>query len=92
MKKILPTESKISKECLQHMQQCTAEFIGVVSSEAGMVTLCESAPQRVAKDCTGSRIVKGSDVIEALNGLGYIDYAKVTSLHLTKFQVQKKAP
>ena len=92
MKKILPTESRVSKECIKHMQQCAAEFIGMISSEAGMVTLCESAPQRVAKDCTGSRIVKGSDVIEALSGLGYTNYAKVTSSHLTKFQVQKKPP
>ena len=64
----------------------------MIGSEAGMVTLCEPAPQRVATDCTGSRIVKGSDVIEALNGLGYADYAKVTSAHLTKFHVQKKPP
>ena len=92
MKKVLPTETKVSEDCLKHMQQCAAKFIGMVGSEAGMVTLCEPAPQRVATDCTGSRIVKGADVIEAMNGLGYADYAKVTSLHLTKFQVQKKPP
>ena len=92
MKKILPTETMVSKDCLKHMQRCAAEFISVIGSEAGMVTLCEPAPQRVVTDCTGSRIVKGSDVIEALNGLGYADYAKVTSAHLTKFQVQKKPP
>ena len=90
MKKILPSETTVTQDFLFHMQKCAAEFISVIGSEAGMVTLCEPSPQRVAMDCTGSRIVKGTDIIEALNGLGHPEYATVVSSYLTKFQVQKK--
>lgn len=92
MKKILPSETKVSEECLQGMQRCAAEFASLVSNEAGVVTLCESQQQRIILDGAGSRVTKGSDVTEALDSLGFPDYAKVISIHLNKFRHQKTQP
>lgn len=90
MKKILPTETLVSPECLKSMQRCAAEFISIITNEAGVITLTENQAHRIVVDTTASsRVMKGSDVNDALDALGFQDYAKVINTLLAKFKAQK---
>jgi hypothetical protein len=93
MKKVLPTETTVSDLCLKSMQRCANEFLATMSSEAGLLAMLENNSARVVYENPSSskaRIVKGSDVADALDGLGFTDYAKVVNIHCVKFQQQKK--
>ena len=61
-------------------------------NETGVVTLCETQPQRIILDGEGSRVTKGLDVVEALESLGFSDYAKIINIHMNKFRQQKTQP
>ncbi|KAH7573593.1 hypothetical protein JRO89_XS03G0177800 [Xanthoceras sorbifolium] len=75
MKQILPSNSKISKEAKETMQECVSEFISFVTGEA-------------SEKCRKERrkTVNGDDICWALGALGFDDYTGPLRRYLLKYR------
>ena len=75
MKRILDTETKISKESKEMVQQCVTDFISFITCEA-----CEKCKSEKRKT------INGDDLIYALEVFGFDKYVKVLKLYLLKYR------
>ncbi|CAI9767803.1 unnamed protein product [Fraxinus pennsylvanica] len=75
MKKILPSNAKISKEAKETMQECASEFISFVTGEAS--DRCHKEKRKT---------VNGDDVCWALGSLGFDYYAESLNMLLCRYR------
>lgn len=75
MKRILDSETKISKESKEMVQQCVTDFISFITCEA-----CEKCKNEKRKT------INGDDLVYALEVFGFDKYVKVLKLYLAKYR------
>ena len=63
MKSALPSDTKISKEARECVQECVSEFIAFITCEACELTLAEKR-----------KTINGEDVIKSMRELNFMDY------------------
>ncbi|KMZ63107.1 Nuclear transcription factor Y subunit B-5 [Zostera marina] len=75
MKKILPSNAKISKEAKETMQECASEFISFVASEAS--DKCNKERRKT---------VNGDDICWAFGTLGFDSFVQPMKRYLNKYR------
>lgn len=75
MKTGVPRNAKISKNAKETIQLCSSEFISFISSEASDRCLVEKR-----------KTITGEDLINALENLGFDNYANLIKLHYSKYK------
>lgn len=79
MKKVIPPNATITKDCLLAVQQCVCDFVSFISSEAGVHCLQEKR-----------KTVSGDDITFALNNMGFDNYSEVLQIYLQKYRESKE--
>lgn len=64
MKRCLPSQTKVSKDAKECVQECTSEFISFITSEAAERCLDEKR-----------KTINGEDILFAMTTLGFENYA-----------------
>ena len=75
IKNNLPKDVKLSKSSKETFQECASEFISFITSEANDKCNIEKR-----------KIIKGEDIIYALNNLGFEKYCPILELYLDKYK------
>ena len=75
IKNNLPKDVKLSKSSKETLQECVSEFISFITSEANDKCNLEKR-----------KIIKGEDIIYALNNLGFEKYASILEIYLDKYK------
>ena len=75
IKNNLPKDVKLSKSSKETFQECVSEFISFITSEANDKCNVEKR-----------KIIKGEDIIYALNNLGFEKYCPILELYLDKYK------
>ena len=75
IKNNLPKDVKLSKSSKETLQECVSEFISFITSEANDKCNIEKR-----------KIIKGEDIIYALNNLGFEKYCPILELYLDKYK------
>lgn len=75
MKNALPKNAKVSREAKECVQECVSEFVSFITSEASEKCLTEKR-----------KTVNGEDILFAMNGLGFENYAEVLKIYLAKYR------
>ena len=75
IKNNLPKDVKLSKSSKETFQECVSEFISFITSEANDKCNIEKR-----------KIIKGKDMIYALNNLGFEKYCPILELYLDKYK------
>ncbi|XP_078178602.1 uncharacterized protein LOC144572802 [Carex rostrata] len=75
MKKALPANAKINKEAKEAVQECTSEFISLITSEAS--DKCSREKRKT---------ITGDDLLWAMATLDFDDYINPLKLYLDKFR------
>ena len=75
IKNNLPKDVKLSKSSKETFQECVSEFISFITSEANEKCNIEKR-----------KIIKGEDIIYALNNLGFEKYCPILELYLDKYK------
>ena len=75
IKNNLPKDVKLSKSSKETFQECVSEFISFITSEA-------SEKCNIDK----RKIIKGEDIIYALNNLGFEKYSSILQIYLDKYK------
>ena len=75
IKNNLPKDVKLSKSSKETFQECVSEFISFITSEANDKCNIEKR-----------KIIKGEDIIYALNNLGFEKYCPILELYLDKYK------
>ena len=75
MEAALPKDARIDEEAKKCMQECVAEFVSFITSEA-------------AASCTRERrkTLDGEDIITAMTSLGFDDYAEAMAIYLRRYR------
>ena len=81
--KILPSSIMLTQTGIAAMNHCIAEFILMISSEAGIYATA-GIPAR-----DGPPVVLGSDIVCSLQALGFSSYALIAKEYLHQFQSQQ---
>lgn len=76
MKKILDSETKISKESKEMVQKCVTDFISFITCEA-----CEKCKNEKRKT------INGDDLVYALEVFGFDNYVKILKIYLAKYRL-----
>ena len=63
MKSSLPSDTKISKEARETVQECVSEFIAFITCESCEITQTEKR-----------KTINGEDVIKAMENLNFVQY------------------
>ena len=75
IKSNLPKDVKLSKSSKETLQECVSEFISFITSEANDKCNFEKR-----------KIIKGEDIIYALNNLGFEKYCPILETYLKKYK------
>ncbi|XVF17013.1 hypothetical protein REPUB_Repub10bG0080200 [Reevesia pubescens] len=75
MKKVIPSNGKISKDAKETVQECVSEFISFVTGEAS--DKCQREKRKT---------INGDDIIWAITTLGFEEYVGPLKLYLTKYR------
>ena len=75
IKNNLPKDVKLSKSSKETFQECVSEFISFITSEANDKCNIEKR-----------KIIKGEDIIYALNNLGFEKYSSILEIYLDKYK------
>ena len=75
IKNNLPKDVKLSKNSKETFQECVSEFISFITSEAN--DKCNAEKRK---------IIKGEDIIHALNNLGFEKYCPILEIYLKKYK------
>ena len=75
IKNNLPKDVKLSKSSKETLQECVSEFISFITSEANDKCNLEKR-----------KIIKGEDIIYALNNLGFEKYCHILEIYLKKYK------
>ncbi|XWS41298.1 hypothetical protein CRYUN_Cryun17cG0069000 [Craigia yunnanensis] len=75
MKKVIPSNGKISKDAKETVQECVSEFISFVTGEAS--DKCQREKRKT---------INGNDIIWAITALGFEEYVGPLKLYLTKYR------
>ncbi|CAJ1937785.1 unnamed protein product [Sphenostylis stenocarpa] len=75
MKKVIPSNGKISKDAKETVQECVSEFISFVTGEAS--DKCQREKRKT---------INGDDVIWAITTLGFEDYVEPLKIYLQKYK------
>ncbi|XWS44685.1 hypothetical protein CRYUN_Cryun15aG0068900 [Craigia yunnanensis] len=75
MKKLIPSNGKISKDAKETVQECVSEFISLVTGEAS--DKCQREKRKT---------INGDDIIWAITTLGFEDYVGPLKLYLSKYR------
>ena len=75
IKNNLPKDVKLSKSSKETLQECVSEFISFITSEANDKCNLEKR-----------KIIKGEDIIYALNNLGFEKYCPILEIYLKKYK------
>ena len=75
IKNNLPKDVKLSKSSKETLQECVSEFISFITSEANDKCNLENR-----------KIIKGEDIIYALNNLGFEKYCPILEIYLKKYK------
>ena len=75
IKNNLPKDVKLSKSSKETFQECVSEFISFITSEANDKCNIEKR-----------KIIKGEDIIYALNSLGFEKYCPILEIYLDKYK------
>ena len=75
VKNNLPKDVKLSKSSKETLQECVSEFISFITSEANDKCNLEKR-----------KIIKGEDIIYALNNLGFEKYCPILEMYLKKYK------
>ena len=75
IKNNLPKDVKLSKSSKETFQECVSEFISFITSEANDKCNVEKR-----------KIIKGEDIIYALNNLGFEKYCPILEAYLDKYK------
>ena len=75
IKNNLPKDVKLSKSSKETFQECVSEFISFITSEANDKCNVEKR-----------KIIKGEDIIYALNNLGFEKYCPILETYLDKYK------
>lgn len=79
MKRVLPTNVKVSKEAMMEIQKCVSEFISFITSEAGEKCFLEKR-----------KTLNGDDILFALLNMGFDSYNDVLQTYLLKYRESTK--
>jgi nuclear transcription Y subunit beta len=75
MKEVLDSNTKISKEAKECVQECVGEFIAFITSEASFQ--CKNQKRKT---------VNGDDILWALGQVGFDDYKVILHEYLIKYK------
>ena len=75
IKNNLPKDVKLSKSSKETFQECVSEFISFITSAANDKCILEKR-----------KIIKGEDIIYALNNLGFEKYCPILEIYLDKYK------
>ena len=75
MKQVLDSNTKISKEAKECVQECVGEFIAFITSEASFQ--CKNQKRKT---------VNGEDILWALGQVGFDDYKTILQEYLNKYK------
>ena len=75
IKNNLPKDVKLSKSSKETFQECVSEFISFITSEAN--DKCNTEKRK---------IIRGEDIIYALNNLGFEKYCPILEIYLDKYK------
>ena len=75
IKNNLPKDVKLSKSSKETLQECVSEFISFITSEANDKCNLEKR-----------KIIKGEDIIYALNNLDFEKYCPILEIYLKKYK------
>ncbi|GMI99329.1 nuclear factor Y, subunit B7 [Hibiscus trionum] len=75
MKKVIPSNGKISKDAKETVQECVSEFISFVTGEAS--DKCQREKRKT---------INGDDIIWAITTLGFEEYVGPLKLYLSKYR------
>ena len=75
IKNNLPKDVKLSKSSKETFQECVSEFISFITSEANDKCNIEKR-----------KIIRGEDIIYALNNLGFEKYCPILEIYLDKYK------
>ena len=80
MKNALPSDTKISKEARECVQECVSEFIAFITCESCEITQVEKR-----------KTINGEDVIKAMENLNFVDYLDLVEFYNKRYkEVLKK--
>lgn len=79
MKRVLPTNAKVSKEAMMEIQKCVSEFISFITSEAGEKCFLEKR-----------KTLNGDDILFALSNMGFDYYNDVLHIYLLRYRESTK--
>ncbi|KAK1411338.1 hypothetical protein QVD17_37886 [Tagetes erecta] len=75
MKKVIPSNGKISKEAKETVQECVSEFISFITGEAS--DKCQQEKRKT---------INGDDIIWAITTLGFEEYVDPLKQYLVKYR------
>lgn len=75
LKKVIPSNGKISKDAKETIQECVSEFISFVTGEAS--DKCQREKRKT---------INGDDIIWAITTLGFEEYVGPLKLYLSKYR------
>lgn len=75
MKKVIPSNGKISKEAKETVQECVSEFISFVTGEAS--DKCQREKRKT---------INGEDIIWAITTLGFENYVEPLKIYLQNYR------
>ncbi|KAM0037985.1 putative transcription factor Hap3/NF-YB family [Helianthus debilis subsp. tardiflorus] len=75
MKKVIPSNGKISKEAKETVQECVSEFISFITGEAS--DKCQQEKRKT---------INGDDIIWAITTLGFEEYVDPLKQYLLKYR------
>ena len=79
MKQALPSDTKISKEARECVQECVSEFIAFVTCEACEITNSEKR-----------KTINGEDILKAMRELNFTDYLDNVEYYNRKYREMHK--
>ena len=80
MKAALPSDTKISKEARECVQECVSEFIAFNTCESCEITQLEKR-----------KTINGEDVIKAMENLNFLEYLELVEFYNRRYkEVLKK--
>ena len=75
MKSSLPSDTKISKEARECVQECVSEFIAFITCESCDITQHEKR-----------KTINGEDVIKAMENLNFVEYLDLVHDYNKRFK------
>ena len=75
MKNALPSDTKISKEARECVQECVSEFIAFITCESCEITQLEKR-----------KTINGEDVIKAMENLNFVQYLELIEFYNRRYK------